>query len=56
MDNGLSPPAGELILLSVEVVLILIVMDNGLSPWQSLVYTYQRRVLILIVMDNGLSL
>ena len=29
MDNGLLPPAGEIVLLSVEV-LILIVMDNGL--------------------------
>ena len=27
-----SHPTGEIVLLSVEVVLILLVMDNGLSP------------------------
>ena len=47
-------PAGELILLSVEV-LILIVMDNGLSLRGLVPNTNTCGVLILIVMDNGLS-
>ena len=39
----------------VAKVLILIVMDNGLLPFVSLVgKTIEVKVLILIVMDNGL--
>ena len=36
-------------------VLILIVMDNGLSPTKAKDGNHPERVLILIVMDNGLS-
>ena len=39
-----------------ELVLILIVMDNGLSRLSSLLRLRMIVVLILIVMDNGLSL
>ena len=36
-------------------VLILIVMDNGLSPRDEVLFGGGTPVLILIVMDNGLS-
>ena len=46
---GGGTPAGEL-------VLILIVMDNGLLPVEVAESEYFKGVLILIVMDNGLLL
>ena len=54
MDNGLSR---EIVTLDPNKgVLILIVMDNGLSRFEiALRRGGGERVLILIVMDNGLS-
>ena len=41
--------------VAVLEVLILIVMDNGLSPYPKGRQAGEVKVLILIVMDNGLS-
>ena len=54
MDNGLSPVKTQDCDRSFGV-LILIVMDNGLSPLNK-AKAKKAEVLILIVMDNGLSL
>ena len=49
--------SGEIVTLDPNKgVLILIVMDNGLSRLHPACKGSQGRVLILIVMDNGLSL
>ena len=53
MDNGLSLTVAESEFW--KGVLILIVMDNGLSHSAMLPIDCQSLVLILIVMDNGLS-
>ena len=55
MDNGLSLFQVERV-VNLVAVLILIVMDNGLSPLFLGGNTFPAgEVLILIVMDNGLS-
>ena len=41
--------------MPLATVLILIVMDNGLSPEAEFILSLSSLVLILIVMDNGLS-